>query len=100
MMKGRNPEHVAGWLDILRRTILFILGCFVILDSVVTKGTHVSELIVGLLLVGLVPLDSLAGRFRVTVASSVKDECCGGEVKGHHADQQGHGGDANPEQNQ
>jgi hypothetical protein len=33
---------------------LFVLGLVVILDAVFTTGTHVAELVVGLILVGIV----------------------------------------------
>jgi len=55
-----GPAH--GWVAVARQTVLFALGVFVVLDAVLSEGTHVSEMIVGLLLLGLVPLDALMAR--------------------------------------
>jgi hypothetical protein len=45
-----------------RRLVLFGLGVGVVLDAIVTSGTHVAELWAGLALLGLVPLDAFLGR--------------------------------------
>lgn len=54
------------WLWIFRRVVTFILGVAVILDSLFEKNeASVGKLIVGLLLVGIPPIDDLmrlAGR--------------------------------------
>lgn len=54
------PDLPHGWAA-LRRLVLFVLGCAVIIDAVVGSPQHLGQLIVGLLLVGLVPVDELLG---------------------------------------
>jgi hypothetical protein len=46
----------------VRQVLQFALGCFVVLDAVFTPGTHVSELIAGLILLGIIPVDDLLSR--------------------------------------
>jgi hypothetical protein len=46
----------------IRSVILFALGAAVVLDAVLTPGTHVSELITGLILLGIIPVDQLLSR--------------------------------------
>ena len=48
--------------SLTRQVVVFMLGVAVIIDSLVTEGTHVTELLVGVFLLGLVPLDSLLER--------------------------------------
>jgi hypothetical protein len=48
---------------LVRQAVLFVLGCFVIIDAVLTSGTHVSELVVGLVLLGIVPVDAYFNRW-------------------------------------
>lgn len=45
-----------------RQVLVFLLGVAVIIDGLVTEGTHVSELLVGVFLLGLVPIDALLDR--------------------------------------
>lgn len=55
-----------SWWPPFRRIVTFLLGCAVILDSLLEKNTAtVGKLIVGLILVGVLPLEDLirlAGR--------------------------------------
>lgn len=46
----------------LRRAVLFALGVAVIIDGLVQSGSNTAELVSGLVLLGLVPIDQwLAG---------------------------------------
>ena len=45
-----------------RQVIVFLLGCAVVIDGVVSEGTHVSELLVGVFMLGLVPIDAVLSR--------------------------------------
>jgi len=48
------------WWDWVRRVTIFLLGVLVIIDSLVEKQyASVGKLIVGLLMVGVLPLDDL-----------------------------------------
>jgi hypothetical protein len=47
---------------LVRQVIVFVLGVGVIIDAIVTSGTHVTELVVGLILIGVLPLESLLDR--------------------------------------
>jgi hypothetical protein len=55
-------HRVTGYFSILRQGVVFVLGIGVILDALLTQGTHVSELVVGLVMVGIIPLDVLLTR--------------------------------------
>lgn len=59
----RNSLIAAG-----RQFVIFLLGVAVILDALVAPGANIGELIVGLVLLGVVPLDNalmaLADRWR------------------------------------
>lgn len=43
-----------------RRAVYFLLGVTVIVDAVVSSGSHIAEYITGLVLLGLIPLDAAA----------------------------------------
>lgn len=45
-----------------RRLVLFVLGVAVIIDAVIAPGDQLGNLVVGVLLVGLVPVDEMLGR--------------------------------------
>ena len=48
------------WWDAFRRIVTFLLGVAVILDSLLEKNTAtVGKLVVGMVLVGVLPLDDL-----------------------------------------
>jgi hypothetical protein len=61
-MPEHPPPQLPGWFALLRQVVVFLLGVGVILDAIWTAGTHVTELIAGLVLIGMVPLDSLMNR--------------------------------------
>jgi hypothetical protein len=46
----------------LRRLVLFVLGVAVIVNGIATQGQNVGQLVIGVILVGVVPLDELLGR--------------------------------------
>lgn len=55
-----NPADITGWWLWFRRIVTFLLGVAVIVDSLVEKDTAaVGKLIVGLILVGAMPIDDL-----------------------------------------
>jgi hypothetical protein len=62
----REPLDDPFWWPTFRRIVTFLLGCAVILDSLLEKDTAtVGKLVVGLILVGVLPLEDLirlAGR--------------------------------------
>lgn len=51
----------------LARLVLFLLGVAVIIDAVAAKGQQIGQLVAGLVLVGIIPVDeflsALARRF-------------------------------------
>ena len=58
-----------GWkiFQAIRRVVVFLLGVLVILDALHNKTSPVAELVVGMILVGILPLEDLAtftGRCR------------------------------------
>lgn len=59
-----NGDGMPPWWGRFRRVVVFLLGCAVILDSLLEKNTAtVGKLIVGLLMVGVLPLDDLVRLF-------------------------------------
>lgn len=50
------------WLSI-RRIVTFLLGCTVIVDALLQTAIHTGELIVGLILIGVLPIDDLLRIF-------------------------------------
>lgn len=58
-LRAVESEEARGWLAIARHIILFTLGVAVIIDAVLTTGTHLAELLVGLVLVGYTSFDQL-----------------------------------------
>ena len=60
-----TPAEAVGpaWWPLLRRVIIFFLGCAVIIDALDVTGTgrNIGEMIVGLVMIGLLPLDDLVG---------------------------------------
>jgi hypothetical protein len=58
-----------------RRVVVFGLGIFVILDAVSSKGNPIAELIVGMIMVGALPLDDvLAQARRVHINGNQKEK--------------------------
>lgn len=60
-----TPAEAEGprWFPMLRRVVIFFLGCVVIIDALDATGTgrNIGEMIVGLVMIGLLPLDDLIG---------------------------------------
>jgi hypothetical protein len=56
-----KPSLAQMWA-LTRQVVVFLLGCLVVIDGVTTQGTHVSELLVGVFMLGLVPVDALLTR--------------------------------------
>jgi hypothetical protein len=50
------------WWPLFRRIVIFVLGCGVIVDALILN--HLGTLIVGLLMVGVLPLDDLIALSR------------------------------------
>jgi hypothetical protein len=49
-----------GWWLVIRRIVIFALGVTVILDSLLEKQTaSVGKLVVGLIMIGVLPLEDL-----------------------------------------
>jgi hypothetical protein len=47
------------WWGVFRRVVVFLLGCAVIVDSLIGDKGTTGKLVVGLLMVGVLPLDDL-----------------------------------------
>lgn len=47
------------WWPTFRRTVVFLLGCAVIIDALTQTTSSVGKLIIGLLMVGVLPVDDL-----------------------------------------
>jgi hypothetical protein len=56
-MSGRGWEIFAG----IKRVVIFILGTLVIVDSLIGGEDKLSQLIVGSVLVGILPVEDLLG---------------------------------------
>ena len=48
---------MGGWWQFLRRVVIFLLGVAVIIDALAEDRSVVAELVVGMILVGVLPLD-------------------------------------------
>jgi len=57
-------------MALVRSVIFFLLGVAVILDAILQTPTHVTELICGLFLLGLVTVDDFFGRLPFVRRSS------------------------------
>jgi hypothetical protein len=51
----------AKWWQAIREVVTFALGVAVIVDSFFTHDRSVGELVVGLVMIGVLPLDRLLG---------------------------------------
>jgi hypothetical protein len=56
-----SANHV-GWFALIRRVVAFCLGVSVILEAVVSAHNPIAEYVVGLILLGYVPIDELLSR--------------------------------------
>jgi hypothetical protein len=59
---GRDVDRARDLIGLARQTILFLLGVAVVIDSVVTPGTHIGELAAAIVMLGLAPVDALLER--------------------------------------
>lgn len=59
---GIGPEVRPLWWDFVRQVIMFGLGLALIIDAAVTPNGRSSLIITGLVLLGLIPLDSYLNR--------------------------------------
>jgi hypothetical protein len=48
------------WWLWIRRIVIFGLGSAVILDALITNTVSIGELVIGLIMIGVLPLDDLA----------------------------------------
>lgn len=62
--KPGEPPGVPPLLSIIRAIVLFGLGGFLIIDYAVGRVGRDVELIAGLILVGVVPIEELIARYK------------------------------------
>ena len=60
--RGIGPEVRPLWWDFVRQVVMFGLGTALIIDAAVTPNGRSSLIITGLVLLGLIPLDSWLSR--------------------------------------
>ena len=53
-----------AWFQLARRLIIFALGAAVIIDALTDKQYVVPELLIGMIMVGVLPLDDFAHLLR------------------------------------
>ena len=53
-----------AWFQLARRLIIFALGAAIIIDALTDKQYVVPELIIGMIMVGVLPLDDFAHLLR------------------------------------
>lgn len=51
--------HDSEWWLLVRRVVTFVLGCAVIIDALLATVVSIGELVIGLILVGVLPIDDL-----------------------------------------
>jgi hypothetical protein len=69
-MTSDDPGRAPRWWGWIRRVVTFVLGVWVIVDSLVEKNVpSVGKLIVGLVMIGVLPLDDLLMVARRTARS-------------------------------
>jgi hypothetical protein len=71
----RDPR----WWAPVRRIVTFLLGCAVIVDALLQSAVSIGELIVGLLMIGVLPIDDL---IRIVRRSAGRDDQEGGADDG------------------
>lgn len=72
-MNGDNVGHVPAWWLWIRRVVIFGLGVGVVVDAVGADKVNIWELVIGMVLVGVLPLDDLARYLQRKPASSDTD---------------------------
>lgn len=58
------------WFDLARRVLVFVLGVAVIIEGLFSPHDSTAELIIGSIMVGVLPLDTMLsalGRVRVSI---------------------------------
>ena len=60
---GKPPDQ--AWSAYIRQMLSFVLGGAVVIRGIIQKGANVPELVVGLLLMGVVPVDAVLNRLGV-----------------------------------
>ena len=53
-----------AWFVLVRRVVVFVLGAAVIIDALTDKQYVVPELVIGMIMVGVLPLDEFAHLLR------------------------------------
>lgn len=59
--QSQSPDPI-GRFRLARQVVLFLLGVVVIIDGIFSSNTPVPEIVTGLVLLGLVPIDDLMSR--------------------------------------
>lgn len=63
----RGGEDFYRWFNIARVILMFVLGCGLIIYSVIDSETNLAYIIVGAVLIGLVPVDQWLSRMPAKV---------------------------------
>jgi hypothetical protein len=66
--------HDPAWWPLLRRIVIFVLGCAVMIDALLQNVTSIGELVIGLIMVGVLPIDDL---FRLVRRGQRRDDADG-----------------------
>ena len=61
-MAGIGPKVGPWWWDFIRQVVIFALGVALILDVAINPAGRLSLVVTGLILIGLVPVDSYLSR--------------------------------------
>ena len=56
---------MAWWFATIRQIVVFLLGVLIILDALTSKADRLAELIIGTILVGVLPVDSLVRKLSI-----------------------------------
>ena len=59
-MNGNGNGHAPSWWLWVRRIVIFGLGVGVVVDAVGADRVNIWELVIGMILVGVLPLDDVA----------------------------------------
>ena len=58
------PAELHRWSDLIRQVLAFAVGLLVIVHAVFTPDTQIMQWLIGLLLMGVVPVDAVFRRIR------------------------------------